>query len=141
MSALECLRRNEQRGTSNQVSTSLYEAKACNDRCHGCTILLKSFRCAHVRPPASSYECLFRLDRERSNILAVAYAVQESQIDRKSLSAVMGVERLVKNGDLDLDGAMRQIAQRPRNIANATGVALLKGDRLICRAAKWQYRV
>lgn len=79
-----------------------------------------------------------RLDREAfQQFLAVAYAVQESQIDRKSLSAVMGVERLVKNGDLDLDGAMRQIAECARNIANATGVAiaLLKGDRLICRAA------
>jgi putative methionine-R-sulfoxide reductase with GAF domain len=77
------------------------------------------------------------LDRETfQQVLASAFVVQESQIDRKSLSAVMELEQLVARGELDLDGAMYQVAECARNVANATGVAiaLLKGGQLIHRA-------
>lgn len=77
------------------------------------------------------------LDREAfQQLLASAFAVQESQIDSQSLSAVMEVQRLVTRGELDVDGAMHHIVESARKVANATGVAiaLLKGDRLVYRA-------
>jgi hypothetical protein len=80
---------------------------------------------------------LSSLDRETfQQLLANAYAVQESQIDRKSLCAVVEVQRLVATGELDVDGAIHHIVECARNVANATGVAiaLLKGDQLIFRA-------
>jgi hypothetical protein len=69
-------------------------------------------------------------------LLANAFAVQESQISSQSLSAVMEVQRMLTNGDLDLDGAMHRLVESARNAANATGVAvaLLKGGQLIYRA-------
>jgi hypothetical protein len=69
-------------------------------------------------------------------LLASAFAVQESQISSQSLSAVMEVQRMLRNGDLDLDGAMHRLVESARNAANATGVAvaLLKGGQLIYRA-------
>jgi hypothetical protein len=76
------------------------------------------------------------LDRETfQQFLASAFAVQESQINSQSLSAVMEVQRLVTRGELDVDGAMHHIVESARNVANATGVAiaLLKGDQLIYR--------
>ena len=77
------------------------------------------------------------LDREAfQQLLASAFAVQESQIDSQSLSAVMEVQRLVTRGELDVDGAMHHVVESARKVANATGVAiaLLKGDRLVYRA-------
>jgi hypothetical protein len=46
------------------------------------------------------------------------------------------VERLVATGKLDIDGAMHQIVDSARNVANASGVAigLLERDQLIYRA-------
>ena len=69
-------------------------------------------------------------------LLASAFAVQESQISSQSLSAVMEVQRMLRNGDLDVDGAMHRLVESARNAANATGVAvaLLKGGQLIYRA-------
>lgn len=69
-------------------------------------------------------------------LLANAFAVQESQINSQSLSAVMEVQRMLRNGDLDVDGAMHRLVECARNAANATGVAvaLLKGGQLIYRA-------
>jgi len=69
-------------------------------------------------------------------LLANAFAVQESQINSQSLSAVMEVQRMLRNGDLDVDGAMHRLVESARNAANATGVAvaLLKGGQLIYRA-------
>ena len=48
----------------------------------------------------------------------------------------MEVQRLVKRGELDVDGAMHRIVESARKVANATGVAvaLLRGDRLVYRA-------
>jgi hypothetical protein len=77
------------------------------------------------------------VDRESfQKLLANAFAVQQSQIDSQSLSAIVEVERLITRGELDLDGAMHLIADRTRNVADATGVAigLLRGDQLVYRA-------
>jgi hypothetical protein len=69
-------------------------------------------------------------------LLANAFAVQESQIAPHSLADIMDVQRSIARGKLDLDGAMRQIVESARNVANATGVAigLLNGGRLTYRA-------
>jgi hypothetical protein len=68
-------------------------------------------------------------------LLASAFAVQESQISSQSLSAVMEVQRMLRNGNLDVDGAMHRLVESARNAANATGVAvaLLQGGQLIYR--------
>jgi hypothetical protein len=77
------------------------------------------------------------LDRESfQQLLASAFAVQESQMDTQSLSLIVEAQQSITRGDLDVDGAMHRIVDSARNVANATGVAigLLKGDRLIYRA-------
>ena len=77
------------------------------------------------------------LDREAfQQLLASAFAVQESQIDSQSLSAVMEVQRLVTRRELDVDGALHHMVESARKVADATGVAiaLLKGNRLVYRA-------
>jgi putative methionine-R-sulfoxide reductase with GAF domain len=77
------------------------------------------------------------LDRESlQNLLASAFVVQESLMDAQSRSAIIELLHLIMAGELDADGAMHLIADRARNIANATGVAigLLKGDQLVYRA-------
>ena len=69
-------------------------------------------------------------------LLANAFAVQESQIDPKSLADIMEVQRSIARGTLDLDAAMRHLVESARNVANATGVAigLLNGGQLTYRA-------
>jgi len=69
-------------------------------------------------------------------LLANAFAIQESQIAPQSLADIMEVQRSIAQGKLDLDGAMRHIVESARNVANATGVAigLLNGGRLTYRA-------
>jgi hypothetical protein len=77
------------------------------------------------------------LDRESfQQLLAAAFAVQESRMDTQSLSAVIQIQRLMAAGDLDLDGAMHLIANNTRNVADAAGVAigLLEGRQLVYRA-------
>ena len=77
------------------------------------------------------------LDREAlQQLLANAFAVQESQINSRSLSAIMEVQRLVTRGELDVDEAMHHLVEAARNVADATGVAigLLTGDKLTYRA-------
>lgn len=77
------------------------------------------------------------LDRESfQQLLASAFAVQESQIDSQSLSGILEIQRLVAKSELDLDEAMRLIVESARSVASATGVAigLLKGDQLTYRA-------
>jgi hypothetical protein len=65
------------------------------------------------------------LDRETlQQLLANAFAVQQSQINTQTLSAIMDVQRSVASGKLDLDGAMRRIVESARSVANATGVAI-----------------
>ena len=69
-------------------------------------------------------------------LLANAFAVQESQINTQSLADIMRVQRLVESGKLNLDGAMRQIVDSARKVANASGaaIALVSGDHLTYRA-------
>jgi hypothetical protein len=81
-----------------------------------------------------TYSSLDRRSFQR--LLADAFEVQESQLDSQSLSAINEIQRLIGKGALDVDGAVRAIADCARNVANATGVAigLLKGDQLVYRA-------
>lgn len=77
------------------------------------------------------------LDRESfEKLLANAFAVQNSHLDRQSLSVVIDVERLIQKGKLDLDGTVRLVADYARNVADATGICigLLKGNQLVFRA-------
>jgi GAF domain-containing protein len=77
------------------------------------------------------------LDRESfQQLLASAFAVQESQMDGQFLSAIMEVQRLVTRGELGVDGALLLIVESARDVANAAGVAigLLEGEQLIYRA-------
>jgi hypothetical protein len=69
-------------------------------------------------------------------VLADAFVVQESEIETRSLSAVVELQGLIATGELDIDGAMTLIADRTRSVANATGsaIALLRGDQLTYRA-------
>jgi hypothetical protein len=76
-------------------------------------------------------------DRESfQELLANAFAVQESEIDRESLSAIVEVQRLIAKGELDADGAMHLIVDCARDVANADGiaVAVLEGNQLVYRA-------
>jgi hypothetical protein len=77
------------------------------------------------------------LDRAAfQEFLASAYAVQESQIDSRFLSAFLGVQRLVVIGELGIDAVMNLIVDSARDVAGAAGVAvgLLGRDQLIYRA-------
>ena len=72
-------------------------------------------------------------DRETlQQFLANAFAVQQSQINARSLSDIMEVQRSVRSGKLSLDAAMRHIVESARAVANATGVAiaLIDGEHL-----------
>ncbi|MGA9507097.1 MAG: GAF domain-containing protein [Candidatus Sulfotelmatobacter sp.] len=68
--------------------------------------------------------------------MANAFAVQQSEVDRESLSAVVEVQRLIAKGELDADGAMHLIVDCARDVANADGiaVAILEGTQLVYRA-------
>jgi putative methionine-R-sulfoxide reductase with GAF domain len=77
------------------------------------------------------------LDRESfQNLLASAFVVQESLMDAQSGSGIVELLHLVMAGELDVNDATHLIADRARNVANASGVAigLLKGDQLVYRA-------
>jgi len=77
------------------------------------------------------------LDRESfQQLLASAFAVQESQIDSQLLSGIMDVQRLIARGELGTDAAMHLIVDSARDVANAAGVAIgvLEDDHLIYRA-------
>ena len=76
-------------------------------------------------------------DRESfQELLANAFAVQESDIDRESLSAIVEVQRLIAKGELDADGTMHLIVDCARDVAHAGGiaVAVLEGNQLVYRA-------
>jgi hypothetical protein len=65
------------------------------------------------------------VDREFfQQVLASAFAVQQNQMDSQSLSAIVEVGRLIKSGELDVDGAMHLIVEHTRKAANTTGVAM-----------------
>ncbi len=76
-------------------------------------------------------------DRETlQQLLANAFAVQESHIDPRSLTAIMEIQHLLASGKLDIDSVMAHIVDSAGHVANASGVAvaLLKRDRLTYRA-------
>jgi hypothetical protein len=76
-------------------------------------------------------------DRESfENFLAGAFGVQESELDSQSLSALVELRHSITTSEIDLDRAMHMVADRSRNVANATGVAvaLLKAGQLVYRA-------
>jgi hypothetical protein len=73
------------------------------------------------------------VDRDTfQQLLASAFAVQESQLDRQSLSVILDVQRSIASGKLDLDAAMLAIVSSARDVTHASGVAigLFKGDRI-----------
>jgi hypothetical protein len=79
----------------------------------------------------------FSVDRESfQTFLANAFAVQESGLDTQSLSAILELQRSITTGEPDVDRTINQVADRARDVANATGIAiaLLRGDRLVYRA-------
>jgi hypothetical protein len=69
-------------------------------------------------------------------LLSNAFAVQESGMDAKSLTAIVELQRAIATGQADVDRTMEVIAGHARSVANATGIAigLLKGDQLVYRA-------
>lgn len=77
------------------------------------------------------------VDRELfQNLLASAFAVQESGLDTKSLSALLELQESIAPGKPDVDRTMNQVADRARNVANADGIAiaLVRGTQLVYRA-------
>jgi hypothetical protein len=69
-------------------------------------------------------------------LLADAFVVQQSGMDTQSLSAIVELQRSIAMNEGDVDRGMHLIADRARNVAQATGVAiaLLTGDQLVYRA-------
>ena len=57
-------------------------------------------------------------------------------MDAQSLSALLELQRSIATGEPDVDRAMHLVADRARNVANATGIAiaLRRGDQLVYRA-------
>src|ERR1700680_2086766 len=77
------------------------------------------------------------LDRTAlQKLLANAFAVQQSQMDKQWLSAIGEVQALTARRQLDVDGTMQLIVDRAQAVANAAGVAiaLFKGHQLVYRA-------
>jgi hypothetical protein len=77
------------------------------------------------------------LDRESfQQLLASAFAVQESQMDSQFLATIMEVQLMVTRGELGVDGSMNLVVDSARDVAKADGVAvcLLEADQLIYRA-------
>ncbi len=76
-------------------------------------------------------------DRECfQKLLASAFAVQESGINRQSLSALLELQRAMGTCDAGADGALQHVTKCAQRVANASGtaVALLEGDQLVYRA-------
>ncbi len=77
------------------------------------------------------------LDRQTfQDLLANAFAVQQSQIDRQWLAAAMEIQRLNSAGNLALPEKMNLVAESARSVANAAAVAvgLLEGNQIVYRA-------
>jgi putative methionine-R-sulfoxide reductase with GAF domain len=78
------------------------------------------------------------LDRDSfQQLLASAYAVQESQMDSRFLTAMLAVQRSIMRGEIGTDSVVNLIADSARDVAGAAGVAigLLEGNELVFRAA------
>ncbi|HTT19337.1 MAG TPA: GAF domain-containing protein [Candidatus Sulfotelmatobacter sp.] len=56
--------------------------------------------------------------------LANAFAVQESGLDRRSLSALIEIQRFIASREFDLDETMRMIVEGATRVAQASGTAI-----------------
>jgi hypothetical protein len=77
------------------------------------------------------------LDRASfEEFLASAFAVQNSGLDARSLTALAELQRSITTGELDLAEAMQMVSEHARAVADATGVAAaqLVGNQLVYRA-------
>jgi hypothetical protein len=77
------------------------------------------------------------LDRETfQTVLASAFAVQESGMNKQSLSGIIEIHKAIAKDELPFDKLLDLIAGRARVVAGATGIAigLLSGDQLVYRA-------
>src|SRR5258708_22539857 len=77
------------------------------------------------------------LDREAfQKLLASAFAIQESGISRRSLSALVEIHNSITRHERQFEGVLALIADRARMGANATGIAIgiLTRDQLVYRA-------
>jgi hypothetical protein len=77
------------------------------------------------------------VDRESfQSLLACAFAVQESGMNKQSLSAQIEIYKAIANEELPFEKILDLIADRAQSVADATGVAvrLLTGDQLVYRA-------
>jgi hypothetical protein len=77
------------------------------------------------------------LDRNAlQKLLANAFAVQQSQMDKQWLSSIVELQELIGRRERDVDGTMQLIVDRAQTVANAAGVAiaLFKGHQLVYRA-------
>ena len=77
------------------------------------------------------------LDRESfQTMLANAFAVQQSGLDPRSLSAVIEVQHLITTDEFTVDQALHLVADRALKVSNAGGIAiaLLEANQLVYRA-------
>lgn len=78
-----------------------------------------------------------RFDRDVfQSLLANAFSVQRSGMNRQTLSAFVAIQSLISTGDFDSEKVMSRIADSAREVTNATGIgiALLQGNQLVYRA-------
>ncbi|MBV8893296.1 MAG: GAF domain-containing protein [Acidobacteria bacterium] len=70
------------------------------------------------------------------SLLASAFVVQEALSDFGLRSSTLDILRLIRAREIDVTNAMHRVADRARNVGNASGVAVavLNGDRLVYRA-------
>ena len=76
-------------------------------------------------------------DRESfQSLLANAFSVQQSGMAPESLAAIIEIQRVVTGDGVDAQCAMNLLAERARDVADASGIgiALLEGNQLVHRA-------
>jgi hypothetical protein len=79
----------------------------------------------------------YSLDRESFEaLLANAFAVQKSGLDRRSLSTLVEIQQFITSDQFDFDEEMRMVANHVLKLSNADGVgiALLDTNTLVYRA-------
>lgn len=75
-----------------------------------------------------------RLDRESFDaLLADAFAVQQSGLDRQSLTSLVEIQQFIASDEFDFDEEMRVVADRVLKLSKASGVAiaLLHANQLV----------
>lgn len=70
------------------------------------------------------------------NLLGIAFAVQESGLDTRSLSVLLELQRSTETGEPIRHRTIHQAANRAQNVANAAGITIapVRGDQLVYRA-------